>query len=322
MRSSFSSIFVVALLALQLVNAQVYVQRTATSPAFLWSNTKFLNVQNAQELDVINADNIRNVLLSETKDNELSQYLGSATQPELLVIFVEAHLRTEEVPLLSQAYKSESDGANLSNLKKMLEESQSSVTLPYVYSATNQLIGTTIAQQISNSLSASSKVLIGTNTARTIKGQSFTLETLKEMFQTQQQIFENGVTDLVVVYFPSHGGSSAEALARAYAQDDKYVNDLLGNIQTSYVALFISDKAENDLEFELPASSPDLARFELAQEQQQTGFSSDSTVLFPDGVIEGLLVMLPFLVILLIGICCTFSLQSDLKFDGEKPKKY
>jgi len=51
-------------------------------------------------------------------------------------------------------------------------------------------------------------------------------------------------------------------------------------------------------------------------------FAQNGDVLYttnwPDGVIEGLVVMIPFLSILLIGVCCTLQLQSDLKFDAEK----
>lgn len=40
-----------------------------------------------------------------------------------------------------------------------------------------------------------------------------------------------------------------------------------------------------------------------------------------DGIVSGFVVMAPFVLILFIGICCTYSIQSELKLDTEKAKK-
>jgi len=37
-------------------------------------------------------------------------------------------------------------------------------------------------------------------------------------------------------------------------------------------------------------------------------------------IVEAVVVMIPFLFILTLGICCTCSVQSELKFDLEKRK--
>lgn len=43
---------------------------------------------------------------------------------------------------------------------------------------------------------------------------------------------------------------------------------------------------------------------------------------FPQPIVEALIVMVPFLFILSIGIYCTCGVQSELKFDAERPKRF
>lgn len=87
------------------------------------------------------------------------------------------------------------------------------------------------------------------------------------------------------------------------------------------MAVFTGNSAgisSSSLPRDVPATHPMIKRF--AQQQRQDQLGADE-VLFPPHVIEGLVVMVPFLIILAIGITCLFNLQSGLKFEAERAVK-
>jgi len=107
-----------------------------------------------------------------------------------------------------------------------------------------------------------------------------------------------------------------------YTADDFVVGSITSAVLRnceSYLAIFTAEKPLAKLTYSLPTTHKRLQSFEARNVQAD---ESDGDSLFPQAISEALLVMIPFLLILSIGITCTFGIQSDLKFDAEKPKKF
>jgi hypothetical protein len=85
-------------------------------------------------------------------------------------------------------------------------------------------------------------------------------------------------------------------------------------VEYSYVALFTSARPS------VNTFTATFGRIAMLQEERASLEASDDSY-WPDGVVAGLIIMVPFLVILSIGVCCTFNIQSALKFDGEKKRQ-
>ncbi len=86
--------------------------------------------------------------------------------------------------------------------------------------------------------------------------------------------------------------------------------------------IFFSVSIHTDIFQFFPSSDPKLVRFEQSIEQVQEVDGSCDGCLWPNDVIEGLVVIAPFLIILLIGVTCNFQIQSELKYEAERPRRF
>jgi len=121
------------------------------------------------------------------------------------------------------------------------------------------------------------------------------------------EILNNGVTDVIVVYFNSAKDADLEV-------DDSFVGRIDSSLRTtSYVALFTGNLGQSPILSNLPETHEKMAHFE----RRFTQPGSDNTE-WPEDVIAALFISAFLLFIAYLGICCTFNIQSSLKFDGDK----
>lgn len=271
----------------------------------MWSNTGYFKGVNTESVDMIDAFHVQNIF--QGKDTSLISQ--DNVNPEILVVFVESSLTTEKVGLLSNAYKAQSNGGSLSNLRTFVENSKSSAVFPYVINCEfRSFVPSLIA-----SFPQSSSVIVANEEGKSIPeisgASTYSINKLTEKLSNQWNILNNGVTDIIIVIFD------------AQSKDQFQANDvIMGNVinalsgKTTYVAMFTGMKQPEYLAISrsFPVSHSLMKAFEGTF--QQVNYSTP----WPAGVIEALLVMLPFLLILSVGICCTFNIQSNLKFDAEK----
>jgi len=130
------------------------------------------------------------------------------------------------------------------------------------------------------------------------------------MMNNNQNLFSNGVTDIIVVCFnsPVVHADNVDQVAPSYAADDTYIKDIIQNIQGSYIAILTSERTVSE--------GIKLTRATMMVRQLTP--NEDSGGIYPGDVVEAHIVLIPFAFILAVGICCTCSVQSDLKFDAEK----
>jgi len=294
--------------------AQQWISPSLTSPVLMWSNKNAFALKNEQKVDVLSANNVESILSDAFKAN-----------PEVVVVFVEPHLRTEQLSILADAYQSHPTGGAFSHLKSAIENSVSSVVVPYVSVQTEESLASEIVSGVLSHVN-NAKVIVGRAEGSTVlaslnsKAQTFTLQQLSAKLNDRTwDVLSNGVVDVVVVCFnaPAAHLGDKEA-ADQYKQDDAFVGSVVSALQqTSYVAVFTADKPVADIQYSFPASSETMKIFE---ERNIQGFHQN--IYFFQAVSEALVVMVPFLIILTIGVACTCGVQSELKFDAEKSKKY
>lgn len=279
---------------------------TVTTPALFWSNKGFLGDRD-QTLEVL------------TTDKLVKSIFSKSVNPEVIVLFVEPELSTKEFSALSGAYEQLPNGGSFSNLKRLIETSSSSKVAPYVHGIyQSSLIGTSIASDVLSSLAQSSTVNVfvasdsvapsGFSNPRTAESvsnlniQKISIAELKQNLQSNWEILSNGKTDVVVVYLDAQ-----------YKADDEFVGSVCSMLAVPYVAVFTGETAESVL----TTSVDEMSGLYYKDSSDDSGDDSN----WPPEIVEALLVMIPYILILLVGVCCSFQIQSELKFDAEKPKR-
>jgi hypothetical protein len=279
---------------------------SVTTPALFWSNKGYLGER----------DQISDVLAT---DKLVKSVFSKSVNPEIIVLFVEKEFSTKELSSLSGAYEEQPNGGYLSNLKRLIETSASSKVAPYVHGIyASSLIGTSIASDILNNLAHSNKVNVivaadslspnGFSNPRTsesisnLKVEKMSIQQLEQKLGSDWEILSNGKTDVVLVYLNSD-----------YKTDDELVGSVCNALnKVSYVAGFTGETAE----VVLTSTFEELSS--VYYKSSSDGSSDDD---WPADIVEALLVMLPYVLILSVGITCAFQIQSELKFDAEKPKR-
>jgi len=301
-------------ICLLLVQGQHFAP-TFTSPVFMWSNTQYFGGKNVHVNEYTPVDYLTGTILKKETGNPLAQYFTGAKAPEVIFVFLEPELRTEQFPLLAGSYSLHPNGGAFSKLKGTLESfASSSLVIPYTHVGEEEAIGTTVVEEIAKQLDKQASIIIASKNPESFqtlasRASRVSLEDLKKMATKDWNIFSNGVTDIVVVCFdsPAVHASNVDQVATSYATDDAFVHDLLQKVQGSYLAIFTADK-----------SATETVRYERASMMVKQLAQASSSGLYPPDVIEAQIVMIPLLLILAIGIICTFGVQSDLKFDAEK----
>jgi len=308
--------FVVGLFASVLLH-QVY-SMIETAPVFMWSNSQTFTGRNLQEIDVISA----RVLSKFTQtESPISKYLVQKSEAqEVIIVFVEPFLSSEQIPLLSHAYDERPNGGAFSNLKKLVETSKSSLVIPYTSSAS---VGSEFIRSLTASLpNGGSVYTVGDNTNSNVDSVQLTVaELLEKLGNSNWTPLNNGVTDLIVVHFnaPTASNYDDSSVRTQYENDDHSIGAITTALEAvNYLAIFTSDSSSVRVESHESRSShngPHIKAFE-----QRFGQTFDTLYFtnWPDGAIEAIIIMIPFIFILFIGICCTFCVQSDLKYDAEK----
>jgi len=202
----------------------------------MWSNTQFFNGVNLQSVDYISASDLSRAI--QRKDSTLNPYISSTSAPELIVVFAEPSLRTEQISVLSHSFNKQPNGGALSNIKRMIETSTSSMVLPHAESQSMAFASNLISYFKQN---VASVVSVGAN------GISVS-ELMENLNDKSWSVLNNKQTDLIVVYFSSpeiphmYDESSVHT---SYAADDASVASIISAIEklgASYLAVFTADQ--------------------------------------------------------------------------------
>jgi len=283
----------------------------ATSPVFMWSSVESFKGVNAQDVDVATVEDITHAF--QKTESPLAKYFNNDAKPEILIIFVEPELRSEQIPILAHSYKTQPNGGAFSNLKRFVETSRSSLVVPYV-SSEGFSIGSTIAENLITGLPSSSSIVV-VGDAVTLSSSKIVKISMSSLMSKLSDgtwdLLNNGVTDLLIVSFESTFETEESKVHASFAADDSSMNSIVAALrQVSYTAIFTADRSGSILNNRAPNMEHFVKKF------QQTDILYFTN--WPYAITQALIIMLPFLFILSLGIWCTYQLQSALKFDAEK----
>eukprot|EP01102_Stenamoeba_stenopodia_P004183 TRINITY_DN143_c0_g1_i1.p1 TRINITY_DN143_c0_g1~~TRINITY_DN143_c0_g1_i1.p1 ORF type:complete len:303 (-),score=79.13 TRINITY_DN143_c0_g1_i1:131-1039(-) len=268
-------------------------------PLMMWAGSpKFGEGQNLQTLDSSKVEQIFKTALT--------------SGVEVVVVFVEPRMSTENVW----------DSESFQNLQELTK--QSATIYPYV-STENKGVATTLAGVLAQSNSG--KIILAEDQPSgflaSLSLEKVTREQLLALVRKSNPIFNNGVTDVIVVNFDSKTdnifGFGAD-LIRDFSEDDQYMKSVVDAVaaRTSkkYLAVFTADKPYRSTVSRTPSEVESHKKF-LVRDTPTDGIYNSY---FPIFMLEVYIAVIVMLIIAFIGILCTCSLQSPARF--ENPNKH
>jgi len=279
-----------------------------TSPLFMWSNYRYFTEQRSQHQILTPVDTLRQSL----SHGLLHKYVApQAESPEAIVVFLQPHLKTEEFFSLSAARTPSSSGGVFSSLKAMVEESSSSLTIPFVQPVNgDNVIGSLIASQMATQVEGDVYVISSVDNSVNIEGaKRITLDQLK----TMERIGSS--TDLFVVVMNGREGDQS-----SLREDDAILRQVCESLKTrKFIGLFTAEKAtlpNIHKRFPQQHDNYEFISKRYAQPDEVLGAN-----IWNDSIVTALVVMIPFILILFIGLKCGFAIQSDVKFESNASSK-
>jgi len=271
----------------------------ATSPVFLWSNSQYFNGKNVQVKSLTPVQSLQETIFK-------SDFVSQSQKPETLIVFIQPHLRSDEFVTLAAARGATPNGGVFANLKTLVESSTSSLVIPNVLPASEGALGSHLVQELVSVVDGSVTFV---STSGKVEGAGDAKQIKMDDFLSTVPAAKNGKTDLIVVYM---NAENAAHLATDDAKVQKFCQHISGQ---SYVAVFGAKSMVN---------KPLQKRFteEEASVRQLSkrltpGLVYIAANMWNSSIVTALLISLPFILILAVGLCCVFDIQSEPNF--EKP---
>jgi len=280
--------------ALLLVGIAFTSASTATSPVFLWSNTQYFTGKNLQVKALTSVQSLFDSLSNE--------FITKTQKPETLVVFVQPHLKTDEFVALAGSRSSSPNGGAFNHLKTLVETSTSSVVIPYVLPNSEGVIGSLLVEEFVEQIDGTVTV-VSENGAPMLSGaKQIKLSDISTISAVQ-----DGKTDLIVVYMSATN-------AAEFSRDDARVEEICNLLSSkSYVAVYTAENAVIQAQ-KRSFDSQDIRP--LTKRLDQSIYTSSGNI-WNSSIVTALVIMVPFLIILIVGLSCGFDIQSEINF--EKP---
>jgi len=215
----------------------------ADVPFAIWSGAGYLTGQNIAVTNTLTPSEVGDLLYSfassSGKTGVLSQYASPKSIPEVIVIFAEHKIRSDQVSTHKKSF---------TNLKNYLQTEESSLFAPFVDLAVSfdsfvvNLAYTTQVQngQVQNGqvfYVGKGSILLHDLTRRVPSTTILTLEKFAQVF-SKSAIFSNGVTDIIIVYLDS----KLPSLDIKFKESDdtiKSVQTLVSSKTSKYVSAYV-----------------------------------------------------------------------------------
>jgi len=204
----------------------------ADVPLVIWSGESYLSGQNIGISVPLVLNDVESTFQSLFLGGSglLKNYFSPTLDPEVVVLFLEQELRSEQLSVYSSSF---------TNLKNLLKTEKSSLYAPFVDlelsldSAVVSLVDTTVSNSgkvfyVGDSLPSFAQRRAPSSTVTDI-------DDFKEFILKNSQIFTNSKTDLIIVYL--HSGASQDK----FKETDLVINSvhtLISSSTTKYVALY------------------------------------------------------------------------------------
>eukprot|EP01098_Paradermamoeba_levis_P009517 TRINITY_DN3975_c0_g1_i4.p1 TRINITY_DN3975_c0_g1~~TRINITY_DN3975_c0_g1_i4.p1 ORF type:complete len:367 (-),score=110.04 TRINITY_DN3975_c0_g1_i4:485-1498(-) len=326
-----------------LISAKVLCE-TLPVPILFWAENLRFKDKHVLVPETIDSSDAQSVLESfigeESGAAKLRGFVENAPTPRAIVVFVEPQLRTDIFSELSDAHGS-GTGGSFANLKGLVENSESSLVIPYMTldrsfsSALREILQLNKKVQVKVVLPAAQ---FETHSLRTSFADSATFLVQEALLnEISGTTFTDKETKVYVVGFPE--GNSLAAVAK---QHDEVIGQISQALKTktqgNFVGIFTAERP-SEQEWKLKSAPVDNAnveeflymRYAEAIEQNPTTTVPPTTKVpsnqtmydnhWPPEVWEGLMVAAVLLIILYIGMCCTYAIQVPRAFVIDHKKR-
>lgn len=267
------------------------------APTFLWSNQQVFSGHNEQILNNVAFADIESKIFG----------IAKTQNPEIILAFVHPKMSVTSFTLMV-------DYDSYAPLKNLMDSSTTSFIAQYTETPK-------FATQLGHDFSTQGgSVYLASETGKTDGShmgakEVMTISALEEKLKSGSwEVLNNKKTDLIVVLF--HVEDQPEVIAQQTQLMATIVDSVKG---VSYLGVFGSEEFSTSVNArsEIISQNADakLARFNKSFRQTQ---QSVSDTYWPNQIVEALIVIAPFIIIALIGVTCTFGIQSDLKFELAK----
>lgn len=199
-------------------------------PLTLWSGQSYFQDDHTEVDSTVTLNEVLDTLRMDAQaHNSLTGYLRSTEKPEVLVAFVADTLNTAEAARQAGGYSSKHAATGLKDLKLQLTTAASTLQIPYVNTGSIPSLSGALRGSVSPSAQALHADLgKGDATGRCAK--------LVGELQGKAGLFDNGVTDLVLVSYP----------ASLQAESGDCLNTVMSYIRRTtpqYLALYSAESA-------------------------------------------------------------------------------
>jgi len=271
-----------------------------------------------------------------SQDSKLATSFNSNKEtPEVIVIFVEPELATDQFSQYASAYAS-TPGGSFSHLKETLDAATSSLVIPYATVAQISLFDRALSNAyesmkegsvfIARAADSDLFILLGRQSGvKTVEIDSLMTEL------RSANAFANGVTDLVVVCFDKPASSKAAT----FSSHDEIIGTISQGVQSgtkgNYVAMYSANMPSASRfiwNFDSHTETERFAKRYIFADTNVTNItnSTNSTNTtytvnyFPGALIEVYLITAILLAMVFTGGCAIFSLQTPDRWDAPKVK--
>jgi len=274
-------------------------------PAFFWSGQNCFSGKNVEVLETVTPLDIQNTLSTiiqqQQRQNALSAYTKNV-EPEIVVVFVASKMRTDQVSQFGAIHQ---NGGAFSQVKQAVENSVSSLVVPYVAATESS----TFIGDLVHGFSKTTKVVVaksrGSEFISSPRAEDVDITELVNYLESHPELFNNGETDVVVVYFdivdPATDLPSADnVVGQVRAVVEKESNG-------KFVAVFTADR---------PDGTNVQKVFGSTHNRIAARDFTDPDSWWPYLIWDVIIGVIPLIIILFIGIWCLCDLQTPARFEG------
>jgi len=300
-------------------------RHTYDVPFAAWSGTEYFKGQNVGVSQLVVPDEVESLLLSFfhlKPSGLLSQYVTNDQYPELVVLFTEAQLRSEQLATYA---------SSLLQFKSIMKDAPSSLYAPFV--DLQNSFDSSVDNIAYSAKRASGKVFyfgkgspllqdILSRVPTTIVAGS---REVKSTLNKNSDIFSNGVVDLIIIYLPTLSASLFKFSDTDETISD--VNSLISAKTSNYVCAYTAlayDNPEYNLEFGGGISTKRYLSFHLQSTADANNYTNETVPIFRQffggWFWELFVVMLILIPLLIIGTYAIDSIQTPLFEARQKTK--
>jgi len=305
-----------------------YCRHTYDVPVAVWCGDEYVTGKNVGVSQSIVAGDVEAMIQaffsSGPKYGLLAPYFSEKDLPEVVVLFVESQMRSEQLSIFAHS---------LPHFKEIMRNAESSLYSPFLdlyYALDNTVVNVAYTARI-----ASGRVLYfgkGSTVLQDILSRVPStvvngINDLEKGFKNNYEIFSNGIPDLVIVHIPP-----AYASATKFTDTDfiiNNVNSLISAETDEYVCVYTAlayDDPQYNMEFGVKDSAKRYLSVVLQSSLLANGSSNSSTnasvpifrQYFGGWFWELFIVMFVIIPLLIMGTYAIDSIQTPL-FDA-KPK--